>query len=365
MAGGIAHDLNNSLGPIILSLDLLKMRFLDHESQELLATIGSSAQRGADMVKQVLTFARGVESQRSEVRLGELVREVEKIANDTFLKSIQVSVTLPADLRTVSGDATQLHQVLVNLCLNARDAMPDGGTLTLTCRNLTLDEQYAAQRPDVSPGPYLAIAVEDTGTGMPAEVAARAFDPFFTTKEPGRGTGLGLSTSHAIVKSHGGFILLSSEPGRGTRVEVFLPALAESSAVEVPARRAELPRGSGQLVLLIDDEAAVRKITQQTLETFGYQVVAAAGGTEAVTIFARQRGEIAVVLTDMMMPDIDGAATIQILRKMDPAVRIVATSGMASAGRMEKVAELGVKHFLRKPYTAEVLLKTLRTVLAE
>jgi PAS domain S-box-containing protein len=367
LAGGIAHDLNNSLGPIIMSLDLLKMKFPDEASQELLAIIGSSAQRGADMVRQVLSFARGVEGRRMEVQIKHLVREIEKIANDTFLKHIQVRTIIPADLWTVLGDPTQLHQVLLNLCVNARDAMPAGGTLTISAENLTIDAHYAglSLNHEAQAGPYVFLQVKDNGTGMPPGIIAKIFDPFFTTKEIGKGTGLGLSTSLGILKSHGGFIRVQSEPGKGTTFQIYLPAQTETSPAAAAEQAAEMPRGTGELILVVDDEASVRQITQQTLEAFGYRVVLAVDGAEAVATYARQNPEIAVVLTDMMMPVMDGPATIQVLRKMNPAVRIIAASGLAANGDATQATILGVKHFLPKPYTAETLLKTLKQVLEE
>ena len=289
LAGGIAHDLNNTLGPIIMSIDLLKMNCPDQSSQELLAIISSSAQRGADMVSQVLSFARGVEGRRMEVQVKHLVREIEKIVNDTFLKNIQVRTIIPNDLWTVRGDPTQLHQVLLNLCLNARDAMPAGGILTISVENLTLDAQYAGQSLNVEAeaGPYIFIQVKDSGGGMSSETMERIFDPFFTTKELGKGTGLGLSTTAAIVKSHGGFIRVYSEVGKGTTFKIYLPAQVEPTAAEAE-HAAEMPRGNGELILVVDDEAAVREITQQTLQAFGYRAIVATDGADAVAVFARQ-----------------------------------------------------------------------------
>jgi PAS domain S-box-containing protein len=363
LAGGIAHDLNNVLGPIIMSLDLLRMQFPDHSSQNLLALISSSAHRGADMVRQVLSFARGVEGQRLEVQIKHLIRDIEKIVNDTFLKHIEVRAIVPHDLWTVLGDPTQIHQVLLNLCVNARDAMPESGTLTLSAENVALDEHYASLAKEARPGPYVVLQVEDSGTGMPPEVAERIFDPFFTTKEVGKGTGLGLSTSLAIIKSHGGFIRVYSEVGKGTKFKIYLPAQTEASASMAEEQIAEMPRGNGELVLVVDDESVVRQITQQTLEAFGYRVVLAVEGADALAIYAARREEISVVLTDMMMPVMDGPATIQVLTRLNPDIRIIAASGLTANGNMAQVSRLGVKYFLPKPYTAETLLKTLREAL--
>ncbi len=338
LAGGIAHDLNNVLGPIMMSLEVLSVRFPDPESAELISILSASAQRGADMVRQVLSFARGVEGRRMQLQLRHLIKEIEQIANDTFLKHIQVRTIIPHDLWTVVGDPTQIHQVLLNLCVNARDAMPNGGTLAISAENRHLDAHYAALNLEAKAGPYVYLQVEDSGAGMPAAVIEKIFDPFFTTKEIGKGTGLGLSTSMAIVKSHGGFIRVYSEPGNGTKFKVFLPAQIEATEETAPKIAVELPRGHGELVLVVDDEASVRVITQATLASYGYRVVLACDGAEAVVIYASRQTEIAVVLTDMTMPVMDGAATIQVLKKINPAVRIIAASGLTSVATSPALA---------------------------
>ena len=364
LAGGIAHDLNNALGPIMMSLDLLEMRFPDPKSLELLSIISASAQHAADMVRQVLSFARGVEGRQMEVQVNHLLGEIERIARDTFPKNIRVQTILPHDLWPVTGDPTQLHQVLLNLCVNARDAMPDGGTLTLSAKNLTLDAHYAglSWNLEARPGPHIFIEITDTGTGIPPEIQEKIFDPFFTTKEIGKGTGLGLSTALAILKSHGGFIRVDSEPGKGTKFNVYLPAQTEISP-EAEKRVAEMPRGHGELILVVDDEAAVRQITQRTLIAFGYRVVLATDGVEALAVFTREGGEISAVLTDMMMPVMDGPAVIRVLRKLNPKLPIIAASGLSTDAHTATATSLGVKHFLSKPYTAEALLKVLKQVL--
>ncbi|MES2571089.1 MAG: PAS domain S-box protein [Verrucomicrobiota bacterium] len=365
LAGGIAHDLNNILTPIMMAVGMLKRGEVDPKRAGILSTIEMSAERGADMVRQVLSFARGVEGRRLTVQIKHLLRDIEKITNDTFLKHIQIRTVIPYDLWTVTGDPTQLHQVLLNLCVNARDAMPYGGALTISAENLDLDAHYAGLNIDAKPGPYVLIRVEDSGIGIPAQVIDQIFDPFFTTKELGMGTGLGLSTSLAIIKSHGGFIRVDSEPGKGTRFSVYLPAKWETTAEVTTATPCELPRGRGELILVVDDEPAVREITQQTLEAFGYRVVLASDGAEAVATYASLGTEITAVLTDMMMPVLDGPSTIQVLLKLNPKLPFIAASGFSASGHVARATNLGVKHFLPKPYTAETLLKLLSEICHE
>jgi len=316
-------------------------------------------------VRQILSFASGVAGRRVELQVRPLVEEIEQISNDTFLKHIQVETNVAVDIWSVLGDPTQLHQVLLNLCVNARDAMPGGGKLTISAKNVALDEQYAGLNLEAKPGPYVVLQVKDTGSGMSREVAEKIFDPFYTTKEVGKGTGLGLSSSLGIVKSHGGFIRVASEPGRGTTFDVYLPALKEISAEAAAELAVEMPRGHGELILVVDDELAVRQITQQTLNAFGYRVILASDGAEAVAIYVRQGAEIAAVLTDMKMPIMDGPSTIQALSSLNPAVRIIGASGLAVANLVAQATQLGVKHFLEKPYSLESLLKVLKDVLSQ
>ncbi|HEY3664009.1 MAG TPA: PAS domain S-box protein [Chthoniobacterales bacterium] len=359
LAGGIAHDLNNVLGPIMLSLDLLSDKVIDADGAKLLNILADSAQRGANMVRQILSFARGVSGSRLLVQVRHLIEEMAEIANDTFLKHVEIKTSVPSDIWTIVGDPTQLHQVLLNLCVNARDAMADGGTLTLSGENVQVDANYAAFAPEAKPGPYVMIEVEDTGTGIPQETLDKIFDPFFTTKELGKGTGLGLSTTLGIVKSHGGFLRVYSEPGQGTKFKIYLPADTEASAGASNEPEAEMPHGNGELVLVVDDEAAVRQITRQTLEAYGYRVLLASDGAEAVAIFGEHHHEIDVVLTDMMMPIMDGPATIQVLRRIKPTIPIIAASGLSTSEHVSRATRLDIQHFLPKPYTARTLLTVL------
>ena len=358
LASGIAHDLNNVLAPILLSIDLLKLREQDEKRLRILATIEASARRGADMVHQVLSFARGMDGQRAEVQIKHLVRDLVKILGDTFPKNISIEEHLSADLWTLDADPTQLHQVLLNLCVNARDAMREGGRITITAENRTLDEQYAASEADVRVGRYVQINVEDTGEGIPSEIIDQIFDPFFTTKEVGQGTGLGLATTLAIVKSHGGFIRVESEPKVGTTFRIYLPACTRVAAEKTCGSQDVLLRGHGETILVVDDEASVREITKQTLEAFGYHVLLATDGGDAVQLYARHGDQISVLLTDMSMPIMDGPKTIQVLTQMNPQLRVVAVGA-----NMDEAKNVGMRRSLSKPFTAQALLKVLRGLL--
>jgi CheY-like chemotaxis protein len=302
-----------------------------------------------------------------DVQVKHLVGEMQQIAYDTFPKNIRLRTNVPNDLWTVQGDPTQLHQVLLNLCMNSRDAMPTGGVLSLDAENVVLDADcpWLGKDAGVKPGSYILIEVADSGPGMAPEMIDRIFDPFFTTKEVGKGTGLGLSTSLAILKSHGGTFRVDGGLGHGAKFSVYLPAQAGLISAEAPEKHAELPCGNGELILVVDDDAGRRQVTQQTLEEFGYNVLVAFDGAEAVAIYARQSALIDAVITDVMMPVMDGPASIAVLRKMNPEVRIIAASGQASGDHRALLASLGVNHYLSKPYTAEALLKALASVLAD
>ena len=363
LAGGIAHDLNNVLAPVLMSIELLRLQIPNEGGQRILNTIEQSTRRGADLVRQVLTFARGIEGRHGAIKLDLLLKDVLRITTETFTRSIRIEQHLAPNLWAVNGDSTQLHQVLLNLAVNARDAMPDGGTLTFAAENVTIDAQYAATSREAKAGPHVCISVSDTGCGIRPDALDRIFEPFFTTKDVGKGTGLGLSTAHAIVKSHRGFITVYSEFGKGSMFKVYIPADPSLQNIPPAPDITTLHRGSGETILVIDDEASVLTITQQTLEAFGYRVVVARDGAEAVAIYAQQRAIIDVVLTDMVMPIMDGPATVNALMHINPQVRIIAASGLDSNGRVAKAAGSGVKHFLPKPYTAETLLTTLHEIL--
>lgn len=365
LAGGIAHDLNNMVAPILLACDLLKPASDQEKGTVLL--LRESAQRAADLVQQILSFARGAEGSQVEVDVRHVITGMEKIARVTFPKNIEIHTNTETGLWKLNAEPTQLHQVLMNLCVNARDAMPAGGALTIRASNLELDARSASARMKANPGRYVLITVEDTGEGIPEGVLDRIFDPFFTTKGPGRGSGLGLSTSFGIVKSHGGFIEVTSQSGNGSAFRVYLPAKSgdDVTAGFVASGKPSLRRGRGELLLLVDDEEPIRVITKRTLELFGYGVLLAKDGKEGVRIFAEHQHEIAGVLTDMMMPNMDGLELICALKALQPEVKVIAASGARTDAQRTKAAAAGVKYFLAKPYTAEAMLNALDELLHE
>jgi PAS domain S-box-containing protein len=363
LAGGIAHDLNNILTPIMLSIDMLKSMVSDQHARSIIETVEMSARRGSDIVQQVLSFARGMEGQRIVIQPKYLLKDIEHIVTDTFPKDIRLQLTIPHDTWTIIGDPTQIQQVLLNLCVNARDAMPNGGPLCISAENCIADDQYVAMNKQAKPGSYVAISVTDVGVGITKDILHKIFEPFFTTKEVGKGTGLGLSSVKAIVQNHDGFINVYSEPGRGTTFKVYLPA--QAAPCDIPEEGVEdvsLPRGSGETILVVDDETSILTITSETLQTFGYKVMTACNGAEGVAIYAQEKEKIAIVLTDLSMPVMDGRATIYALLKINPKAKIVAMSGMDEADSVAKASTAGIKHFISKPYTAGTLLKTLRAV---
>lgn len=366
LAGGIAHDLNNVLAPIVMSSQLLDMDLADPEHKKLLGIILGSAKRGADLVRQVLTFYRSDHQSHQELAPAHLIKELRHIVGETFPKSIKSSTTIAKGLWPVAGDPTQLHQVLLNLCVNARDAMPSGGELVLQAENvMAANPQPNPSGPMAQPAPYVLISVRDTGTGIPPEIREKIFDPFFTTKAPGKGTGLGLSTTLAIVKNHGGFIQVDSQPGRGSVFKIYLPALEHATLAAPQTEQFQIPRGHGEVVLVVDDEASVRLIMAQTLQTFGYRTVTANDGAEAVAIYQQRAAEIAVVLVDMMMPVLDGAATIRKLAAINPELKVIAASGLETSDVLARAGDGYISAFLPKPYTAGTLLKALHKILSE
>jgi len=361
LAAGIAHDLNNALAPILMAGGLLQTRCTDPAMRRMLTLIEESAEHAANMVKQVLTFARGTKDERSSTEIGLLIDELSGIAKHTFPHSIEVRAEVAPDLWQIMANATQLHQVLLNLCINARDAMAQGGTLTLSAANIELEAGSESLAPEAAPGRYVRLTVADTGMGMSPEIRARIFEPFYTTKDPGKGTGLGLSTSQSIVEAHGGFLQVQSAVGVGTVFQMFLPADTEAGAPAGDDQRVPPPPGRGEMVLLVDDETAVRSILAETLETCGYRVVTANGGPQAVALCAQQPGRFRLLITDMDMPIMDGAATIMAIRTIDPQIKVIATSGTRPELATTQIC--GAQAFLPKPYSADEVLHMVHAVI--
>ncbi|HEX4948335.1 MAG TPA: PAS domain S-box protein [Blastocatellia bacterium] len=363
LAGGIAHDLNNVLSPILLATRILSLKFTDDDSQKLLDTLRRSAERGADLVRQVLTYARGTDGERVLLQPQHLIREVVRMLQDTLPKSILVRQQLPAQLWATTGDTTQLYQVVTNLCVNARDAMPEGGTLTITAANVSLSANAHKTLPDAYPGDFIVIRVQDTGHGIPGEIRSKIFEPFFTTKVAGQGSGLGLATVLGIVHSHYGFIDFESELGQGTSFEVYLPAVKNKVAPEFEREVKDLPRGKGQTILIVDDEVEILKMTSETLIAYGYHTLTANGGDDALQQCRQNPKHIDLALVDMMMPKMDGLMTIQELKKLSPKLKIITTSGLTDSKKQAAATALGAQAFLDKPCPPGKMIQTIAAVL--
>jgi two-component system, cell cycle sensor histidine kinase and response regulator CckA len=364
LASGIAHDFNNILTPILAISQLLPMKLpgLDARDQNLLDILEDSARRGADLVKQILVFARGSEGKRSPLQMSHILSEVLQMVQQTFPKAIDIQLHLPDDdLWTVSADSTQLHQVLMNLAVNARDAMPNGGLLTFSAKNILLDDTFARMNLGAQAGPHLVMTVADTGTGIAPELLERIFDPFFTTKEVGKGTGLGLSTTLGIIKNHGGFVKVQSVVGQGSQFKVYLPTLRETAAQ--PAASLRLLGGNNELILIVEDEPAIQQVTKASLEDSNYRTLTASDGIEAIALYTEHQQEISLVLMDIMMPSLDGVSAIRALMDINPKVRVIAMSGLVTNSQVTETVGTNVRAFLSKPYTMQELLNTLYEVM--
>jgi CheY-like chemotaxis protein len=333
----------------------------DGDFRALAEMVEKCARRGADIIKQLLTFARGAPGSRVPVPVRHLMRDIQKILQETFPREIQSLLKVGTDLRLVLADASQLHQAVLNLCVNARDAMPDGGTLTLLADNVDLDEKTAALVPEARPGPYVRLAVVDTGTGISPQNLDRIFEPFFTTKELGKGTGLGLSTVMGIVRGHGGFVRVESREGKGTTFELYLPASVESGDKTEAKEEPAAPRGNDELILLVDDEPTVRESVRRILQRNGYKVITASNGREGMATFTTHRNDVRAVLTDMMMPTMNGPSLIRSLRAVAPELRIFGMTGLADPKPNHGIDDLHLEAMLHKPFAGSELLRALRS----
>ncbi len=364
LASGLAHDLNNVLAPIMMALEFLRDNIEDAGLRTCLQTLEMCSLRGASIIRQVLMFARGVEGERLLLNPKHLIVEMERIARETFSRSIQIQTILPKEPCILLGDATQIQQVLMNLCLNARDAMPRGGMLTIRLEKVVLDEAGARIHLNAKPGAYVVISVADTGTGIPPELMDKIFDPFFTTKPVGQGTGLGLATTLGIAEKHGGFIHVESEPEKGTTFHVYFPAAAaEEEDTAKGWGQAVLIQGNGELILVVDDEPAVRRLAETVLSRNGYRTLLAADGREALSMYEKNRNEIKLIISDLMMPQMDGPSLIRELREKKSDVKTIIITGLGEENRIGEARAAGVDTILNKPFTAEQLLTNMKQLL--
>jgi len=366
LAGGIAHDLNNTLSPVLMGVEMLEgNETLTDEDRKWLTLIRDNSERAADLVKQVLTFARGSEGSVVPMQLRHVAKELLQVLRETLPKSILLKQQIEPDLWIIKADPTQMHQVLMNLSLNASDAMPDGGTLSISLTNEMVDDGYHRMNSEIAPGRYILVEVEDTGHGMSNETIERIFDPFFTTKEIGKGTGLGLSTVLNIVEGHGGILSVESSVGRGTKFSIFFPAIALQEPSTVSDEGQTSSDGEGRLILIVDDEADVREIIRAALEKAGYRTLEAPDGADGLGTFADHKDEIAAVITDASMPLLDGVVLSRAIRKIAPETKIIAMSGLLSSSQISQLEAVGVDAFLTKPFTAKKLLACLAVFLPE
>lgn len=365
LASGIAHDMNNALAPIVMGVELIRSETGKTRRDQMLDMIAVSAERCSEMVKQILTFARGTRAASAAIDLPALLEEMGRIIRDTFPKSITLRKNWRSDLWTIGIDATELHQVLMNLCVNARDAMPEGGDLRIGAANMQLGEAEAHRlHAKAAAGSYVMISVADTGTGMSPETVKRIFEPFFTTKAPEKGTGLGLSTVATIVDQHKGFIHVDSEVGKGTEFQIYAPAIAVVKSLEQMPRGA-IPIGRGELILLVDDEEAVAKLATTTLESYGYSVITASNGLEGIACFQNHRNEIKLIVTDSDMPFMDGMTAMRAIRRVTPDIPVIIASGNRSGTDVIKREEFKGVQTLSKPYGVEELLMRVGKALSE
>jgi PAS domain S-box-containing protein len=365
LVGGLAHDLGNLLMPITLGVKTLHARIDDDESAlRTLEMIRKSAERGSDMVEQVLAFARGVEGEHARIDVRTVVEEVETMIDETVPEHIEVRVDVDDDCCYAVADATQLQQVLMNLCINARDAMrdEDGGDLTVCAETCTIDREQAERILEAEPGDYARLIVSDTGPGIPPDVLDKIFEPFFTTKAPDEGTGLGLSSAYSIIKSHDGFINVESRTGEGATFEVYLPLAGKEEVIVESGDLPELEPGDGESVLVVDDEDHVREALAKVLRQAGYTPMLAEDGTEALHLVENEGNDIAAVVTDLMMPGMDGSEVIRTLNDRHPNCPVLVSSGL-SGDRPDRALEAGANEILSKPYSADTLCRTLQDLL--
>jgi two-component system, cell cycle sensor histidine kinase and response regulator CckA len=365
LASGIAHDLNNVLAPILLATRILHMRLQDDDSRQLIDTLQRSAERGADLIKQVLSYARGASGDKNPVLIEPLILEMVGILTDTMPRTIRFELQCSNQHSLVLGDGTQLYQVLMNLCVNAKDSMPDGGVIAISTRETHLQDQFSPFLAENVSGDFVVIEVTDTGHGIEPKVRDKIFEPFFTTKPLGQGTGLGLSTVQGIVKGHNGFVSVKSEINLGTTFEVYLPKLAKPFAVQEKAKASTELKGNGQSVLIVDDENEVLLLTNEILKEYGFQPKMALGGAQAIHLIRDEGFVPELAIIDLMMPKIDGLTTIEELRKLLPNLKIIITSGLADDETIKHALANNLADFLPKPSLPTEIFRLVNSLIGK
>jgi len=366
LAGGIAHDFNNLLQAISGYTEILLMsKDKGDPDYDRLMNIQASAQRASELVQQILTFSRKVESKLRPVDLNQEVRQVQKLLERTIPRMIDIELYLQEGLKIINADPAQMEQVMMNLAVNARDAMPEGGRLVFETANVVLDEEYCKTHLGAVPGEYVLLSISDTGHGMDKETVEHIFEPFFTTKEIGKGTGLGLAMVYGIVKSHGGYIMCYSEPGEGTTFKVYLPIIRQEGVEQEKERKEEEEeiRGGSEVILLVDDEKDILKIGKEMLGRFGYKVITAQSGEEAIEIIRKMDTFPDLAILDLSMPGMGGHRCLEKLLEMDPELKIIIASGYSANGTVKKTLDSGAAGFIGKPYRLQDMLRKVRKVL--
>ena len=366
LSNGIAHDFNNILAPILISVQLLKEKYPPANDDRIISIIESNVIRGSELIKKLLMFTRGVEGKYVKINPADQVREISNIIFSTFPKNINLVTEVPSNIWNISGDTTQIYQVLLNLCVNARDAMPNGGTLTIELENVVFHEDYIFRVQNSPAGNYVAFRITDTGTGIPHDIIDKIFDPFFTTKEYDKGTGLGLSTVSAIIKSHGGVINVYSEPHKGTQFRIYIPAINSDTAsrTEETPDKTSLP-GTGECILIVDDEEPIRHILKEMLQNNGYVVLEAENGISGIAMYSKHSNEIRAVISDVSMPSMDGIMMIRAIREINPSVKVIFMSGLPEKQQFQSIPDIIYNAFLTKPYRSQKLLSTLKEILQQ
>ncbi|MFN7160544.1 MAG: response regulator [Candidatus Gracilibacteria bacterium] len=358
LASGIAHDLNNALTPIMLITQLLATKVSDEQSQKMIDTLSSNTQYCSNLVKQILTFARGVEGSKEVIDIGLYIADALSTIQGSIPVNINITTDIPADLQKIFADKTQIYQIIINLLINARDAMPQGGNIHISAQNIYVDNFFASMHTEAKAGHHIMFSVADNGSGITPDVLSKIFDPYFTTKSADKGTGLGLSMVMSIISGHGGFINVASKEGQGTTFKFYLPSVQNEVPAKLTKDTVETFNGQNSLILIVDDNKPIREAAEHTLKESNFQVITAKDGVEALTLYLEYKNKIKVVLTDYNMPVMDGLGTIRALRSFDPSVKIILTSGTGKD--IESVRHLGPDiKFLAKPYMTRDLLKLL------